>query len=192
MTPGGVIHFDDATAKGPGVGGPEGVVIDGFESDLPSFPWLPLPNAVREPDFVTLSSDGAMRGAQGVSLTWRRSMGQVPKGIFIPPGVYPLPAIGGPGFVQGQHQRIWANEPLFTLDIRAVTRYFPTIDPEVSPFLIVSFDDYSRLVNRMPNGLLLPRPVRAVAGPGPIALQDLGHQLHQWGERRRTFGLSSI
>ncbi len=158
QTPGGSIHFDEVTAKGPGVGASEGVVIEGFESDLPAFPWLPLPNAVSTSDIVILSSDGAKKGAQGVTLTWQRSMGQVPKGIFIPPGVYPLPAIGGPGYVTGQHQRIWANDTLMTLDIKAVTRYFPTLDPELSPFLIVSVQDYARLVNRMPNGQSLPRP----------------------------------
>ena len=158
LTPGGSIQFDNVTAKGPGVGGPEGVVIEEFESDLASFPWLPLPNAVRESDFVVLSSSGAMKGAQGVTLTWQRSMGQVPKGIFIPPGVYPLPAIGGPGYSEGQHQRVWANESLLTLDIKGVTRYFPTLDPELSPFLIVSHQDYSRLANRMPNGRRLLRP----------------------------------
>ena len=164
QTPGGVVHLDDVTAKGPGVGGPDGLVIEGFESELISLGWRLLPNAVREADVMTLSDRAARSGAQGIRLAWARSMGQPPKGIFIPPGVYPLPAIGGPGYVVGQHQRIWANDPLLTLDIRATARYFPTLDPGLSPFLIVSHRDYNRLVSRMPNGKPLPRPTELWLG----------------------------
>ncbi len=158
QTPGGVMHIDDTTVKGPGIAEPDGLVIEGFESQGSSQAWVSLPNAEPEPDVLTLSSRAARSGDQGVTLAWRRSLGQVPKGIFIPPGVYPLPAVGGPGFSKGQSQRLWADGPLITLDVRGVTRYFPSLDPERTPFLIVSRQDYDQLVHRTPNGKPLSRP----------------------------------
>ena len=148
----GSIDLDDLTVKGPSIP-PEGIIVDGFE--IPGS-WVAMPNRNPEPDSLVLSARAAHSGAIGLTFSWEESSVGVPPGIIIPPGVFPLPAIGGPTFKVGQEVRITSEGNVVPLLVMEVVSYFPTVDPTLQPFLLVAFDDYQQYVRRTPKGSLTP------------------------------------
>ena len=144
----GSIDLDDITVKGPTMP-PEGIIVDGFENPGS---WAPMPNTNPEPDSLILSGRAAHSGAKGLTFSWEESAVGIPPGIIIPPGNFPLPAIGGPSFEVGQQVRIMSERNVVPLLVKDVTNYFPTVDPNLQPFLMVSFDDYQQYVRRTPKG----------------------------------------
>ena len=81
------IDLDDITVKVPS--GPEGGrVIESFEEPIG---WVALPNSDPDPDIIRLSRRAAHSGEYGITFSWDRSAGGIPRGLIIPQGPYPLP-----------------------------------------------------------------------------------------------------
>ena len=142
----GSVALDDVTVKGPStpVGG---TVIEGFEEPGP---WAPMARAS-----VEFGPRAAMTGRSGLGFSWEERSGGESIGALVPPGPYPLPAIGGPMYRREQLLDVGSGGRTVPVVVSDVTRYFPTIDPAAVPFLLVSLSDYQEHIRRLPRG----RPV---------------------------------
>lgn len=149
----GVIHLDDVMAFGKSADTvpvgvvPSGVVIEGFEGDTP---WVPLVNQDEIPDIAELSRSSARSGGSGMSFSWQKPISTGQRGIHLPPGPFPLPAIGGPDFVRGQHIRLKLGYLAVPIQFVGITSHFPTLKPDRKPFAIVDLADYREYVRRLP------------------------------------------
>ena len=136
--PPGAIRLDDITAKtisGP----PEGVVVERFEAPGN---WVPMVNEGDTVDIIQIREDAARTGEAGLSFGWEGTFGEDARGIIIPPGPFPIPAVGGPFLETGQRMRVRAGRNLLPVIIRDTTDFFPTLDPTRRTFLILSLEDY--------------------------------------------------
>ena len=147
--PRGSIGLDDITVK-TSSNPDEGIVVEGYER---AGTWIPIPNAEVEPDSMEITFRAAHSGRFGIKFSWLESSLGVPRGIMMPQGPFPLPAIGGPMFYVGQEVRVRAGRDLVPMVVRDVTNYFPTIDPSMRPFLLVSLDDYRQYIQSTPFAL---------------------------------------
>ena len=140
----GSISFDDITLKGPS--SPSGgLVVEGFEEPGG---WVPFVNQGQIADVVERTSKGARSGESGLTFTWEETFQDAPRGVVIPTDPYPLPVIGGPNFQTGEVIRLKAGKHLFPVVVQDTTKYFPTLDPASSPFLILPLDSYRQYVRR--------------------------------------------
>ena len=147
--PRGSIGLDDITVKT--ASNPDtGIVVEGYER---ASTWMPMPNAEVEPDTMEITFRAAHSGRFGIKFSWLESALGVPRGIMMPQGPFPLPAIGGPMFHVGQEVRVKADSHLVPIVVRDVTNYFPTMDPSALPFLLVSLEDYRQYIQSTPFGL---------------------------------------
>ena len=142
----GVLHLDDITAFGPS-SGPEGVVIEGFEGEAP---WAPLANQGGIPDVVQRTAESARSGGAGMEFSWEVGFTAGQRGIHLPPGPFPLPAIGGPGFQLGQQVRVKLGSLAVPVQFVGLVNHFPTLDPDRDPFLLVDLTDYRDYARRLP------------------------------------------
>ena len=174
----GSISLDDLTVKGRGESTPaDGVVVEGFEE---RGVWVPLPNAGVVADTLVRTPQAARSGLFGLTFSWQESVGGAPRGILIPPGPFPLPAIGGPEFYVGQELNIRSGRQNMLVVVRDVTDYFPTIHPTSRPFLVVARVDYMQYVQRIPGGS--PKPLEELW----VSLEegaDRGHTILSLKER---------
>ena len=143
--PPAVVRLDDITAKTPS-GPPEGVVVEGFEA--PSN-WVPLVNEGDTVDIIEVTEDAARTGQSGLSFGWEGTFGEDARGIIIPPGPFPIPAIGGPFLETGQRMRVRAGRNLLPVVIRDTTDFFPTLDPTRRTFVILALEDYRDYARRI-------------------------------------------
>jgi hypothetical protein len=149
----GVIHLDDVMAFGTSADTvpvgvvPSGVVIEGFEGDTP---WVPLVNQDEIPDIAESSRSSARSGGSGMSFSWQKPISTGQRGIHLPPGPFPLPAIGGPDFVRGQNIRLKLGYLAVPIQFVGITSHFPTLKPDRKPFAIVDLADYREYVRRLP------------------------------------------
>jgi ABC-type lipoprotein release transport system permease subunit len=142
--PPGNISLDDITVKGPS-SPPDGLVIEDFESPGQ---WVPLANEGKVPDVVRLSSQAARSGNAGLNLVWEENFKDVSRGVVIPPDPFPIPAIGGPNFQEGQIVRVKAGRKLFPVVVQGTTDYFPTLNAADRPFLIIPLEPYQQYARR--------------------------------------------
>ncbi|PKB72113.1 MAG: hypothetical protein BZY87_01905 [SAR202 cluster bacterium Io17-Chloro-G6] len=146
----GVLHLDDITAFGSS-SGPDGLVIEGFESQAP---WAPLANQGPSPDTVQRTAQSARSGDSGLEFSWQAGFTSGQRGIHLPPGPFPIPAIGGPGFVLGQQVRVKLGDLAVPVQFVGLANHFPTLYPGRGPFLLVDLEDYGNYVKRLPLSLL--------------------------------------
>ena len=140
----GSISLDDITVKGPFA--PDlGVVVEGFERPGA---WVPFPSSQQLSDTLDHTPRAARTGRFGISLKWRRTAGNSSVGALLPPGPFPLPAVGGPTFRVGDEFRVRSGRQMVPIVIKDVTDYFPTVDPSRQPFLLVSSEDYRAYMKR--------------------------------------------
>ena len=132
-TPPGGLSFDDVTAHGPTLPG-GAVLVEGFEE---VGPWTALPQGGNVPDRTERTPDAARSGDAGLSIRWEEPLGRSPRGIVIPPGQLPLPALAGPGFEAGQQVRITVDGYVVPTRVVATVNHFPTLDAG-RPFVVVS------------------------------------------------------
>ena len=148
--PAATIALDDITAIGPGSAE---IVIEGFEETVP---WVVLPNEGGVPDRLQRSSEAARSGGLGLTYSWDEPFTSVPRGIIIPPGPYPLPAIGGPTYQVGESVRPKVNGQLVPITVAGLINYFPTVNPASQPLLMVSLEDLRQYLKRIPRGIYRP------------------------------------
>lgn len=177
-TPPGRVSLDDITVKGPSTPA-AGAIIEGYEE---VGDWVALANGGLAPDLAERAKHAARTGNAGLSFSWQEPFADTPRGILIPPGPAPLPAIGGPTFYPGQEIRVKEGKWIVPLVVRGITSYFPTVDPSSQSFLMVSLNDYYNFVRRLPQGTLEPpgeiwAAVEEGADRKQIA-RSLGERLH--------------
>lgn len=156
----GVIHLDDVTAFSPATGSvgvlsagvlPAGVLVEGFEGQAP---WQALANQRLTPDTTQTSRDSSRSGGSGLRFAWTDPISNGQRGIHLPPGPFPLPAIGGPDFEVGQQVRVKLGDLAVPLQIVGVTSHFPTLKPDRKPFFITDLTGYQEYARRLPLGVI--------------------------------------
>jgi len=145
----GVIHLDDITAFGPS-SGPQGVIIEGFEG---STPWEPLANQGAAPDLAERARSSARSGGSGLRFSWTVSIANGQRGVLLPAGPSPLPAIGGPEFQVGQQVRVELGNLVVPVRFVGITTHFPTLIPDRKPFFIVDLTDFQEYARRLPSSI---------------------------------------
>ena len=150
--PPGAIHLDDITAKpGPaGSGNEDGLVIEDFENPGR---WVTLPHDGKVADVIEASSEAGRNGGKGLLFSWEDPILQTPRGLLIPPGPFPLPAIGGPGFAPGQAVRLDTGTEQVPILVQDTAGYFPTMQLSRRPFVVVSVDTLAAYTRRTPGGM---------------------------------------
>ena len=144
-TPPGGLSFDDITAHGPTF--PDGaIVVEDFEE---VGPWTALPQGGSAPDRTERTPDAARAGEAGLSIRWEEPLGRSPRGIIIPPGQLPLPAIAGPEFEAGQRVRITVDGYVVPTRVTATVNHFPTLDAR-RPFVVVSAHELRAWLDQAP------------------------------------------
>ena len=142
----GVLHLDDITVFGPS-SGPDGLVIEGFEGLAP---WVPLANQGQIPDVAQRTAGSARSGGAGLEFSWQVGFTSGQRGIHLPPGPFPIPAIGGPGFQLGQQVRVKLGNLAVPVQFVGLVNHFPTLYPGRGPFLLVDLKDYRDYARRLP------------------------------------------
>jgi len=158
----GVLHLDDITVFGPSTG-PDGLVVEGFEEPVP---WAPLANHGEISDVAQRSTSNFRSGTTGLQFSWREPLTSGQRGIHLPPGPFPIPAIGGPDFRVGQQMRVTLNHLAVPVQIVGVVSHFPTLDPGRDSFIIVDLPDYMQTGGRSPPGYQNCSPGWSPSGTG--------------------------
>ena len=172
----GTLNLDDITAFGPSTG-PDGLVIEGFESLAP---WAPLANQGPTPDSAERSAASARTGGAGLRFSWQASFVTGQRGIHLPPGPFPIPAIGGPDFQLGQQVRVKLGNLAVPVQFVGITSHFPTLYPDRGPFLIVDLTDYQNYARRLPFSVLdRPNEMWLSLDPGADRQQIIA-QIPDW------------
>lgn len=144
-TPPGGLSFDGITVYGPDLPA-GGEVIEGFEE---IGAWVPLPQAGNVADHTERNADAAHTGDAGLAIRWEEPLGRSPRGIVIPPGPLPLPAITGPGFVPDQVVRITVDGYVVPARVTGIVKHFPTLDSRRS-FVVVSVHELRAWLSQAP------------------------------------------
>ena len=165
--PPGAIYLDDLTAT-PGPAGsanpPVGPVIEDFEEPGR---WVALPHDGETPDGLTIQGGEGRNGSNALTFSWQDPILQKARGILIPPGEFPLAAIGGPGLPVGQTVRLNVGGELVPTLIQERADYFPTVEANGRPFLLLSLKSFNAYTDRVPGGIpLLPREFWLAAEEG--------------------------
>lgn len=148
--PPGSIYFDDLTALAPGSGPFDSNVINSIIEEFEeSARWAALPQSGDHPDLIEITQQAARGGRSGLKVSWTDALGADPRGVLVPPGAFPLPAIGGPGFQVGQTVRLGIDRHLVPVVITGVTDYFPTMGSASPRFILVALDDYNDYLRRI-------------------------------------------
>ncbi len=142
----GILNLDDITAFGPS-SGPQGMVIEGFEGLAP---WAPLANQGTAPDRTEATTLGARSGGAGLRFSWTTPIAKGQRGIHLPPGPFPILAIGGPDFQVGQQVRMKMGQLAVPLQIVGVLTHFPTLKPDHKPFFLTDLTDVTEYARRLP------------------------------------------
>ena len=140
------IHFDDVTAF-VGLSSSDGTVVEGFEA--PSN-WQPFANRGLVLDSAFVGREGSRSGNLGLTFSWHEPFDGGQRGVHLPPGPFPIPAVGGPTFQPGQNVRIEHGRLAAPLHIVATTQHFPTVSTSRRPFLLVDLNDYGDYLGLLP------------------------------------------
>lgn len=153
--PPGSIYLDDITvnlAPAPGVpAGPQ--VIEDFE-DLGR--WVALPHDGGVADRASVTSRAGRDEGQGLEFTWEDPLLQDGRGILIPPGDFPLAAVGSPNLPVGETLRLDLGRQLVPVVVQESVSHFPTMHQRNIPFLLVSLKSLEDYTARVPRGNLNP------------------------------------
>ena len=153
--PPGSIYVDEITVKlkGPDAGQPGEQVIENFE-DVGR--WVALPHDGDVADRSTVTSRAGRNGGQGMEFTWEDPLLQDPRGMLIPPGDFPLAAVGSANLPPGQTIRLNLGTQLVPVVIQESVSYFPTVNQRNVSFLLVSLKSLEDYVSRIPRGNSTP------------------------------------
>ncbi len=147
--PPGSISLDDVSTRG--VGDADATVIEGFEQPGR---WTLLPHDREEPDVLEFTAEAARTGRSGLSFSWVHALETLPRGVLIPPGPFPIPAIGGAQFQKGQRIRVKIGTQVVPMLIRETTQLFPTVENPSEPFLVVPLKAYQQYIQRLSGGVV--------------------------------------
>ncbi len=156
--PPGSVDVDDVTVKlkSPGSAAsaePDLQVIEDFE-DIGR--WVALPHDGDTSDRAGVSRRAGRGDGQGMEFTWQDPLLQAPRGFFIPPGDFPLAAVGSPSLAGPGALRVNLGRQLVPLLVHDTVLHFPTISERNKPFLIVSLESLQDYTSRIPRGIPIP------------------------------------
>ena len=126
-------------------------VIEEFEG---SAPWTALANQGSKPDVTEQVRTGARSGSTGLRFSWEEAFSNGQRGIHLPPGPFPIPAIGGPDFQVGQQLRVKLGSLAVPVQIVGVVTHFPTLSPDRRPFFLTDLTDFTEYTRRLPLSVL--------------------------------------
>ena len=148
--PPGSIYLDDITVKlKPPDGGAGEEVIEDFEE---IGRWVALPHDGRAGDSVVISSRAGRDEGRGMEFTWQDPLLQEPRGMLIPPGDFPLAAVGSPELANGQTLRLDMGTQLVPLIVQEPLSYFPTLSARNNNFVLISLKSFQDYTSRLPRG----------------------------------------
>ena len=149
--PPGSISLDDLTTRGVGDADATVTVIEDFEQPRR---WTLLPHDKEEPDVLEFTAEAARRGRSGLSFTWIHALENLPRGVLIPPGPFPIPAVGSAQFQKGQRIRVKIGPQVVPMVIRETAQLFPTVMDPAEPFLVVPLKAYQQYIRRLSGGVV--------------------------------------
>ena len=129
------------------------VIIEDFEDPGR---WTALPHDGETPDRLAVSRRAGRNESRGMEFTWQDPLLQQPRGLFIPPGDFPLAAIGSPALAGGQTLRLSIGTQLVPVTVLDAVEYFPTVPERSRLFLLVSLKSFREYTARVPRGIPLP------------------------------------
>ena len=194
-TPPGGLSFDDITAHGSDLP-TDGLVVEGFEE---VGPWTALPQPGNATDRTELTAEAAYSGDSGFAIRWEEPLGRSPRGIVIPPGPLPLPAVTGPDFEPGQWLRFTVDGYVVPARVTGTVNHFPTLDTGRS-FVVVSVHELRAWLAQAPGAQPItpeewwfdiaadPDVDRAAVG---AAILDVGYRLSYLRDRADAVDLAT-
>ena len=164
MPPGSLFIDDITVALDPSTPGtyspdetpdqPVSQVIEDFEE---VGRWVPMPHSGPLADQVRVTSQAARGEGLGMEFTWEDPLLQEPRGMLIPPGDYPLAAIGSPNLAGFQSLRVDTGTQLVPVTVADQVSHFPTLANRSNPsFLLVSLQSFQDYTSRLPRGITTP------------------------------------
>ncbi len=81
---------------------------------------------------------------------WQEGFTTGQRGVHLPPGPFPIPAIGGPGFGLGQQIRVKLGNLAVPVQFVGLVSHFPTLYPDQGPFILVNLADYRDYARSLP------------------------------------------
>lgn len=152
--PPGSIYLDDISVKlTPSPGQPSVRVIENFD-DVGR--WVPLPHDGDVADGAVATTRAGRGDGQGMEFTWEDPLLQDARGILIPPGDFPLAAVGSSGLPVGQTLRLNMGRQLVPVVVEESVTYFPTMHQRNIPFMLVSLKSLEDYTSRIPRGNASP------------------------------------
>ena len=148
MIPPGSISLDDITTWGDADS--DATVIEDFEEPGR---WELLSHDKKEPDGLEFTAEAARSRSSGLSFSWVHALNTLPRGVLIPPGPFPIPAIGGGQFQKGQQLLLKVRRRVVPMVIRETTQLFPTVQSPSEPFLVVPLKAYQQYIQRVSGGV---------------------------------------
>jgi hypothetical protein len=139
----GSVALDEITAVVRG----EQQVIEGFETPGP---WTLLPYMGVAQDMLDYREDAAHSGSGGALFSWTEPIDGSERGLLVSPVPMPMPAIGNSHFSVGQEFVVRVLGQPVSLRVREVADYFPTLYPDVRPFLVVNSEHLERYLDMLP------------------------------------------
>ena len=157
--PPGSIYVDDiavklkpsAPAATSGDSGEQ--VIEDFED---AGRWVALPHHGETPDQLRISRRAGRNDGQGMEFTWQDPLLQKPRGLLIPPGDFPLAAIGSPNLARPQTLRVDTGSQIIPVTVQDTVTHFPTLVGRNNSFLLLSLKSFQDYTARLPLGILRP------------------------------------
>ena len=157
--PPGSIYLDDITVElrpalgETGAGGPDELVVEDFEE---IGRWIAMPHDGDIADRLSISSGAGRDDGRGLEFTWQDPLLQDPRGLLIPPGDFPLAAVGSPRLAGGQTLRLDTGTQLVPVTVQDTVSYFPTLTGRNASFLLVSLKSFEDYTMRLPRGQISP------------------------------------
>ena len=157
--PPGSIYLDDITAnpKTPASGtaavAPDEQIIEDFEE---TGKWVALPHHGDVVDSLRTSTRAGRNDGLGLEFSWQEPLLQAPRGLMIPPGDFPIAAIGSPNLVGDHTLRIDTGTQLVPVVIQDTITHFPTMLQRNQSFLLMSLNSFQDYTGRLPRGLQKP------------------------------------
>ena len=168
--PPGSIYVDDITVKLKATPGqPDEQVIENFD-DVGR--WVALPHGGDAADRATVTSQAGRGDGLGMEFIWEDPLLQDARGILIPPGDFPLAAVGSPTLPLGQTLRLDLGPPLVPVVLQESVSYFPTMHQRNIPFLLVSLKSLEDYTSRIPRGNVNPPREYWIALEGGVETQE--------------------
>ena len=152
--PPGSIYVDDITVKlNNPAGGVTEEVIEDFE-DVGR--WVPLPHDGDVADRAVITPQAGRDDGRGMDFTWEDPLLQAPRGWLIPPGDFPLAAVGSATLPVGPTLRLSLGTQLVPVVVQESVSYFPTMQHRNTNFLLVSLKSLEDYTSRVPRGNATP------------------------------------